>query len=161
MAHPTPIPQLRRTTLGEDVYDTITTLIMDHTLAPGDRLNIPLNDSGGLIKGTRAELLEQSSTIANVAWHRFPDGTTETIPYAYFEFAFRHLRPETQRGAQEPPGPPAYGDYYHGFIAASADRIFESTDRSQVYRGRFGGLEAIPLQDPPALQKVPREGAGG
>ncbi len=35
-----PIPRLRRSTLGDDVYETITALIMQHTLAPGDRINI-------------------------------------------------------------------------------------------------------------------------
>ncbi len=37
---PAPIPRLRRSTLGDDVYETITSLIMQHTLAPGDRINI-------------------------------------------------------------------------------------------------------------------------
>lgn len=40
MVQPIPFPQLRRTTLSDDVYDTITSLIMAHTFAPGDRLNI-------------------------------------------------------------------------------------------------------------------------
>jgi DNA-binding GntR family transcriptional regulator len=40
MAYPAPIPRLRRSTLGDDVYETITALIMEHTLAPGDRINI-------------------------------------------------------------------------------------------------------------------------
>lgn len=40
MGYPAPIPRLRRSTLGDDVYETITVLIMEHTLAPGDRINI-------------------------------------------------------------------------------------------------------------------------
>ncbi|GHJ49544.1 GntR family transcriptional regulator [Catellatospora sp. TT07R-123] len=40
MAQPAPIPRLRRSTLGDDVYETMTALIMEHTLAPGDRVNI-------------------------------------------------------------------------------------------------------------------------
>jgi DNA-binding GntR family transcriptional regulator len=40
MASPGPIPKLRRSTLGEDVYETIKSLVMEHTLAPGDRINI-------------------------------------------------------------------------------------------------------------------------
>ncbi|MDI1465046.1 GntR family transcriptional regulator [Catellatospora sp. KI3] len=40
MAQPAPIPRLRRSTLGDDVYETMTALIMEHTLAPGDRINI-------------------------------------------------------------------------------------------------------------------------
>lgn len=40
MASPAPIPRVRRTTLGEDVYEAVTALVMEHTLAPGDRINI-------------------------------------------------------------------------------------------------------------------------
>jgi DNA-binding GntR family transcriptional regulator len=40
MASPVPIPRLRRSTLGEDVYEALKALIMEHTLAPGDRINI-------------------------------------------------------------------------------------------------------------------------
>ena len=44
----------------------------------------------------------------------FSDGT-RTIPACYVEFALRH--------------PDADGALFGGFIADSADRIFESTDR--------------------------------
>ena len=37
---PAPIPKMKRSTLGDDVYETVTALIMGHTLAPGDRINI-------------------------------------------------------------------------------------------------------------------------
>jgi len=37
---PVQTPRLRRTTLGVDVYETLTTLIMEHSLAPGARINI-------------------------------------------------------------------------------------------------------------------------
>jgi DNA-binding GntR family transcriptional regulator len=40
MTGPAPIPRLRRSTLGEDVYETLKSLVMEHTLAPGDRINI-------------------------------------------------------------------------------------------------------------------------
>jgi DNA-binding GntR family transcriptional regulator len=40
MTSPARIPPVRRSTLGEDVYETIKTLVMEHTLAPGDRVNI-------------------------------------------------------------------------------------------------------------------------
>jgi DNA-binding GntR family transcriptional regulator len=40
MASPVPIPRLRRSTLGEDVYEALKALVMEHTLAPGDRINI-------------------------------------------------------------------------------------------------------------------------
>jgi DNA-binding GntR family transcriptional regulator len=40
MTNPTGIRPVRRSTLSEDVYETVKTLVMDHTLAPGDRVNI-------------------------------------------------------------------------------------------------------------------------
>ena len=72
-----------------------------------------LNDSGGEIKGTPAELLEQSSSKAGKLPIKFVEGTY-TIPSCYYEFAKRY--------------PDAGGKLYQGFVAASADKIFESTD---------------------------------
>ena len=72
-----------------------------------------LNNSGGEIKGTPAELLEQSSTKANIVKMRFTEGLFE-VPVTYYEFARRY--PDTD------------GKLYPGFIAKSADKIFESTD---------------------------------
>ncbi len=72
-----------------------------------------LNNSGGEIKGTPEELLEQSSTKAGVLSVRFIEGMFE-IPSCYYEFAIRY--PDTD------------GKLYSGFIAKSADKIFESTD---------------------------------
>src|SRR5882757_318167 len=40
MASPVPIPRVRRSTLGEEVYETLKALVMEHTLPPGDRINI-------------------------------------------------------------------------------------------------------------------------
>lgn len=40
MASPIQIPPMRRSTLGDDVYETVKALVMEHTLAPGDRVNI-------------------------------------------------------------------------------------------------------------------------
>lgn len=75
-----------------------------------------LNTSGGVIKGTPEELLEQSSTLAGEVDFKFTE-TSERIPACYYEFAKRHIHPKT-------------GSLYTGFIAASADKIFESTNRS-------------------------------
>lgn len=72
-----------------------------------------LNSSGGEIKGTPAELLEQSSTIANEVPVKFKQGTFNVLN-SYYEFARRYPKPD--------------GKLYQGFIAASADKIFESTD---------------------------------
>lgn len=76
-----------------------------------------LNSSGGKIKGHPEQLLEQSSTLANSVDLPFSDGL-HRVPTCYYEFARRY--------------PAADGTLYRGFIAASADKIFESTDRAQV-----------------------------
>ncbi len=73
----------------------------------------PLNDSGGEIKGTPAELLQQSSIKSGLISIRFTEGEKE-VPGCYYEFAQRY--------------PDASGKLYNGFIAKSADKIFESTD---------------------------------
>jgi len=72
-----------------------------------------LNSAGGEIKGTPAELLEQSSTLAGSVPVEFIEGGHD-IPSCYYEFALRY--------------PDKYGQLFSGFIALSADKIFESTD---------------------------------
>lgn len=72
-----------------------------------------LNSSGGEIKGTPAQLLEQSSTLADKVQLRFIEGD-RLIPSCYYEFALRY--------------PAKNGQLFSGFIAGSADKIFESTD---------------------------------
>ncbi|MCH1414074.1 MAG: DUF1338 family protein, partial [Glaciecola sp.] len=72
-----------------------------------------LNTSGGEIKGSPEVLLEQSSTMADKAPVEFSDGP-QTIPSCFYEFARRYdVTP---------------GKLYTGFVAASADKIFESTN---------------------------------
>jgi len=72
-----------------------------------------LNDSGGEVKGCPSDLLEQSSTKASLSDIDFEEGTFE-IPTSYYEFAKRY--------------PDNSGKLYGGFIAQSADKIFESTN---------------------------------
>ena len=72
-----------------------------------------LNTSGGEIKGTPADLLQQSSTLADSVNVKFIEGSFE-VPCCYYEFAQRF--------------PDSEGHLYNGFVAKSADRIFESTD---------------------------------
>ena len=72
-----------------------------------------MNVSGGEIKGTPAQMLEQSSVLADKIPVAFKEVTKE-ITSCYYEFAFRH--------------PMTNGELYSGFIAGSADKIFESTD---------------------------------
>ncbi|KAF0814042.1 hypothetical protein IGB42_01722 [Andreprevotia sp. IGB-42] len=73
-----------------------------------------INAAGGKIKGSPDELLEQASTLADRISVRFADGAL-TVPSCYYEFARRY--------------PDGSGRLYQGFVAASASRIFESTDR--------------------------------
>lgn len=72
-----------------------------------------LNTVGGEIKGSADVLLEQSSTMADQVVVEFNDKTV-AIPSCFYEFALRY--------------PKADGQLYTGFVAASADKIFESTN---------------------------------
>ncbi|MCB9572140.1 MAG: DUF1338 domain-containing protein [Kofleriaceae bacterium] len=72
-----------------------------------------LNTAGGVIKGSAAALLEQSSTLAEEVEVDFDDGTF-LVPSCYYEFARRYPTPT--------------GELFGGFVPASADRLFESTD---------------------------------
>ena len=72
-----------------------------------------LNSSGGTIKGNEQLFLKQSSTLADKVKIRFEEGFY-TIPACYYEFAQRFSLPN--------------GELFQGFIANSADKIFESTD---------------------------------
>jgi hypothetical protein len=80
-------------------------------------LGFSLNSAGGEIKGTPVELLEQSSTLAGQVDVEFKEGHYK-IPACYYEFARRYSLPS--------------GLLYQGFIAKSADKIFESTNRQKI-----------------------------
>ena len=70
-----------------------------------------INDSGGEIKGSISQGLQQSSIMAEDVPVQFDplDSLPVNIPGCYYEFALRH-------------------NDFDGFIAGSADKIFESTD---------------------------------
>ncbi len=72
-----------------------------------------LNTSGGEIKGTQKQLLRQSSTLADIVEIEFEEGKHQ-IPACYYEFAERYKNEK--------------GELFTGFIAGSADKIFESTN---------------------------------
>ena len=74
-----------------------------------------LNTSGGEIKGGPEVFLAQSSTMADRAPVNFSEETA-AIPSCFYEFAQRYNMPNGKR--------------YQGFVAASADKIFESTNAS-------------------------------
>ncbi|HEY8280176.1 MAG TPA: DUF1338 domain-containing protein [Bdellovibrionota bacterium] len=75
-----------------------------------------MNTSGGLIKGTPAERLEQSSTLAQTIPWTFAGGNKQPVMSCYYEFALRYPLPS--------------GELFQGFIPKSADKIFESTFKS-------------------------------
>ncbi len=72
-----------------------------------------MNTAAGEIYGTPEELLEQSATKAEIKPFEFADGKYE-IPSCFYEFTLRY---NDENGKQ-----------YSGFIAANADKIFESTN---------------------------------
>lgn len=72
-----------------------------------------LNTSGGKIKGSKEVYLEQSSTIADMIEMNFEEGRFP-VPTCFYEVAFRF---EIDKGK-----------LFQGFVAASANKIFESTD---------------------------------
>lgn len=72
-----------------------------------------LNSSGGEVKGTLRDYLQQSSTMADIIEVDFEEGKY-SIPSCYYEFAQRYTLPN--------------GSLFGGFVAQSADKIFESTD---------------------------------
>jgi hypothetical protein len=84
---------------------SLNQFILDHGFA--------MNESGGLIKGTPEQHLEQSSTMAPLVNLEFK-ASNHLVPSCFYEFAKRY--------------PLQSGRLYQGFIAASADKIFESTD---------------------------------
>lgn len=73
-----------------------------------------LNTAGGEVKGSPDDLLEQSSTMAHEIPVQFNEGTF-LIPGCYYEFAKRY--------------PKQNGKLFQGFVAGSADKIFESTNK--------------------------------
>lgn len=74
----------------------------------------PMNLSGGEIKGSKEVFLKQSSILADEVLTEFDEGKYE-IPCCYYEFAERFTDQS--------------GNLFNGFIAKSADKIFESTDK--------------------------------
>ncbi|PHR71743.1 MAG: succinyldiaminopimelate aminotransferase [Arcobacter sp.] len=73
-----------------------------------------LNTTGGEIKGDSYVCLEQSSTLAEKTNIDFIDGTY-SIPSCFYEFAKRYKDSSNK--------------IYDGFVVASADKIFESTNQ--------------------------------
>lgn len=79
-----------------------------------ESLGFGINESGGRVKGSPEVLLEQGSSLADRMAIPFAGGETHEVPTCYYEFAKRY--------------PTESGELYPGFVAQSADKIFESTD---------------------------------
>lgn len=87
---------------------------MDQVIALLESNGYPINRVGGAIKGTPADLLVQSSTLADRVKIRFQDGLEASVPSCFYEFAKRFTD--------------ANGQLFDAFIADNADKIFESTN---------------------------------
>ncbi len=72
-----------------------------------------MNTSGGEIKGTPEQLLQQSSTLSEIIKVEFEEDIFE-IPACFYEFAIRYAKEDDE--------------LFSGFIAANANKIFESSD---------------------------------
>lgn len=77
-----------------------------------------LLDPDNPVAGSPEVLLEQSSILASRIPWEFAGGERVEIPSCYYEFARRYTDPST-------------GLLYEGFIAKSADKLFESTNVKQ------------------------------
>lgn len=89
-------------------------LEVEDVLRVVEEIGYTVNDSGGRVKGSPEVLLEQGSTMADRLSQPFAGGEEHIVPTCYYEFAKRY--------------PDSDGKLFDGFVAASADKIFESTD---------------------------------
>jgi hypothetical protein len=86
---------------------------LDEIVEMVQSLGLSMNESGGLIKGNALVGLQQAATLADSIECEFADGEVRAVPTCYYEFSLRY--------------PDARGNLYQGFVADSADKIFEST----------------------------------
>lgn len=100
-------------TLSINAFRKLTSV--EAVLAFVEAAGYAVNAAGGRVKGSPAVLLEQGSTLADRMPVPFAHGERE-IPTCYYEFALRHRD--------------ASGSLFEGFVENSANRIFESTDRT-------------------------------
>lgn len=98
------VNHLSKTTSLDEIVDLVSAL------------GYAMNESGGLIKGNSLVGLQQASTLADDVPYEFAGGEVHTIKSCYYEFALRY--------------PLNDGRVYQGFVADSADKIFESTHRA-------------------------------
>ncbi|XP_062111703.1 2-oxoadipate dioxygenase/decarboxylase, chloroplastic [Humulus lupulus] len=90
-----------------------------------------LNSEGGVLKVSPDGLLLQSSTVADSTSFAFSDGTTESVPCSYIEFAERLVLPQYNNLPEKEIKESHRRD---GFEVGNADKIFESTYKEQLTR---------------------------
>lgn len=100
------------------VTDLVRHPEIEDVLRVVEGLGLAVNASGGRVKGSPDVLLEQASTLADEVEVEFADGVSRTVPSCYYEFAKRYRQ--------------SNGELFQGFVAASADKIFESTDAKEA-----------------------------
>lgn len=79
-------------------------------------VGLPLNQDGGVIKGGRAQGIEQGSTAGTPEQIQLADGTAE-LPLGFVEFVWRY---------SEKAQPLLWNDYFTGFVANHANRVIQS-----------------------------------
>ena len=89
--------------------------VVDRLIENGYRMN----RQGGLIKGTQQDCLIQAATMADLVDVDFEDVGKQRVSTCYYEFAQRFKQKN--------------GETYRGFVPASADKIFESTNSGSCY----------------------------
>lgn len=81
-------------------------------------LKIPLNSSGGIIKGCVKTGIEQSSTLGSPSQVQLANGAI-TIPNRFIEFVWRYPINNKDK-------PIYWNDYYTGFMPQNANHVIES-----------------------------------
>ena len=94
-----------------------------------ERTGINLNNSGGKIKESKDGLLRQSSTVSKLIPATFACGSIKNIPGSYVEFAERLPLSQFKN---IPKSKITSVHRRDGFEAGNADKIFESTYKSQI-----------------------------
>ncbi len=81
-----------------------------------NEVGLPLNQDGGVIKGGRAQGIEQGSTAGTPEHVQLADGSAE-LPLGFVEFVWRY---------SEKAQPAMWNDYFTGFVANHANRVIQS-----------------------------------
>lgn len=91
-----------------------------------EELNIALNDSEGVIKGNKAQGIEQSSTKGDLTKFYVRDGYIY-LPDRFMEFVWRYPK----EGHKDPQ---KWNHYFTGFVAKNANKVIESVyqDKSNL-----------------------------